>query len=305
MASQFYSMHALVLSVLKAGIFLTVLTLGFRAKFSDAAYMLWRPGDFGRVFLSMNVLMPLTALTLVLWFNLDPAVKIALATLSVSPVPPLFPKKSVRGHGRGDYSVGLLVAAAMPAIVVMPFTLKIFAPITDVPLHLPTRSVATLVLAFIVAPLLIGLSARRVVPSFAERAARPVGALAAVLLGLAILPVLFVSGKAMVSLIGNGTLLSMTAFALMGLLWGYLLGGPDLETKRALALATACRHPGVAIAIADENFPQQRLVVPAVGLYLIVITLLWAVVSWRRLRQGTGPAANEAHEQAIGGSQVS
>jgi BASS family bile acid:Na+ symporter len=297
-------MQALILEVLKAGIFLTVLTLGFRAKFSDAAYVLWRPGDFGRVFLSMNVLMPLTALAILQWFNLDPAVKIALATLSVSPVPPLFPKKSMKGHGRGDYSVGLLVAAAMPAIVVIPFSLKIFAPITNVPLHLPTRSVAMLVVTYIVAPLLIGLSARRLAPSFAERAARPVGVLAAVLLGLGILPVLFVSGKAMVSLIGNGTLLSMTVFALAGLLWGYLLGGPDLETKRALALATACRHPGVAIAIADENFPQQRLVVPAVGLYLIVITLLWAVVSWRRSRQGSGPSVNEAHEQPIGGPQI-
>lgn len=280
-------MRELILSVLKASIFLTVLALGFRAKLADATYVLGRPGELGRAFLSMNVFMPLTALAIVHWFNLDPAVKIALAALSVSPVPPLFPKRSIKAHVRQDYSVGLLLAAAVPAIVVIPITMRIFEPIANVPLHLPARSVATLVFATVVAPLLIGISARKLAPSFAERAARPVGALAAVLLGLAVLPILIVSGRAIVSLIGNGTLSSMTAFALIGFLWGRLLGGPDPETKRALALATACRHPGVAIAIAHANFPQQKLIVPAVGLYLIVTTFLWTVVSWKQSRQGT------------------
>ena len=283
-------MQELILSVVKASIFLTVLVLGFKAKFADATYVLWRPGEFGRAFLTMNVIMPLTALALVQWFDLDQAVKIAFAALSVSPVPPLFPRKSMKAQGRGDYSVGLLVAVAVPAIVVIPMAVKIFAPITNVPLHTPLRSIATLVFVTILAPLLIGISTRKLAPSFAERVAGPVGALASVLLGVAVLPILFVSGKAMMSLIGNGTLLSMAAFALVGMISGHLFGGPEPDTKRALALATACRHPGVAIAIANANFPQQKLVVPAIGLYLIVSGFLWAVTSWRHLRQGTGPA---------------
>lgn len=283
-------MQELILLGVKASIFLTVLALGFRAKFADATYVLWRPGEFGRAFLSMNVIMPLTALALVHWLDLDQAVKVALAALSVSPVPPLFPKKSLKAHGRGDYSVGLLVAAAVPAIVVIPITMKIFAPLTDVPLHVPLLSIATLVFSTILAPLLIGISARRLMPSFAERAARPVGAVAAVLLVLVVLPILFASGKAMLSLIGNGTLVSMTTFALVGLVSGHLLGGPEPESKLSLALATACRHPGVAIAIAHANFPEQKLVMPAVGLYLIVSGLLWTVASWRQSHQGAGPA---------------
>ena len=51
---------------------------------------------------------------------------------------------------------------------------------------------------------------------------------------------------------------------------GYLFGGPDPEHRSVLAQATASRHPGLAVAIAHANFPEQKLVVPAVVLYLII-----------------------------------
>ena len=191
----------------------------------------------------------------------------------------------MKARGREGYSVGLLVAAAVLAIVVIPLTMKIFEQVLNVPLQMPPRAVAKLVFVTILAPLLIGVSVRRLAPSFAERVARPVATFASVLLGLAVLPILFESAKAIVSLIGNGTLLSMTAFGLVGLVVGHLLGGPDPETRLSLALATACRHPGLAIAIAHANFPQQKLVVPAVGLYLIISAVLWIVASARYSRE--------------------
>ena len=279
------SMQELILSALKASIFLTVLALGFKATLADAEYVFRRPRELSRAFLTMNVFMPLLALAIVLRFNLEPAVKIALVALSVSPVPPLFPRKSMKARGREGYSVGLLVAAAVLAIVVIPLTMKIFEQVLNVPLQMPPRAVAKLVFATILAPLLIGVFVRRLAPSFAERVARPVATFASVLLGLAVLPILFESAKAIVSLIGNGTLLSMTAFGLVGLVVGHLLGGPDPETRLSLALATACRHPGLAIAIAHANFPQQKLVVPAVGLYLIISAVLWIVASARYSRE--------------------
>jgi len=41
-----------------------------------------------------------------------------------------------------------------------------------------------------------------------------------------------------------------------------------------LALCTASRHPGIAIAIAAANFPDQKRVPAAVLLYLIVNGIL-------------------------------
>ena len=65
-------------------------------------------------------------------------------------------------------------------------------------------------------------------------------------------------------LIGNGTLLAMLVFCLIGLGVGHLLGGPAPRDRAMLALSSAARHPGVAMAIATANFPDQTLVFPAV-----------------------------------------
>jgi BASS family bile acid:Na+ symporter len=55
----------------------------------------------------------------------------------------------------------------------------------------------------------------------------------------------------MISLVGNGTILALGAFTLAGLAAGHLLGGPNRDDCTVLALATASRHPGVALAIAS------------------------------------------------------
>jgi BASS family bile acid:Na+ symporter len=86
--------------------------------------------------------------------------------------------------------------------------------------------------------------------------------------------VLFSAWPAIVSLIGNGTIVALAAFVVIGLLTGHLLGGPGAEERSVLALASAARHPGVALAIASANFPEQKLAPAAVLLYLLVSAVL-------------------------------
>jgi bile acid:Na+ symporter, BASS family len=272
----------IVLSVLKISIALGVLALGMQATFTDAMSVFRNPRDLGRAFLAMNVFMPLLALGLGLAFNLHPAVKIALVALAVSPVPPFFPKKAVKASGSENYSIGLLVATALLAIAVIPITMLIFERLTNVPLQMPARSVAVLVFASILAPVLVGIGVAAVSAKFAERLAKPIATLASVLLVLIVVPIFFASVRTVLSLIGNGTLLAFGAFALAGYFIGDLLGRPGLEKRRVLALATSSRHPAIAVAIAHANFPQQKLVVPAIILYLIVSGIVTGLASRRK-----------------------
>jgi bile acid:Na+ symporter, BASS family len=274
------NLTAVILLVLKVSIALNVLALGLEARLADATFLFRSPHRLGRALLSMNVLMPLFTLAMITKFSLSPAVKIALVALSVSPVPPIFPKKVLKAGGKGNYAIGLLVAAALLAIVTVPLALEIVEKLVGVPLRMPVRDVATLVFKTILAPLLIGMGLGSKFPSFAERAAKPTSTAASVLLILSILPVLFGSARAMLSLVGNGTILGVAAFALAGLIIGHLLGGPESENRHVLSLATATRHPGMAAAIAQASFPGQKLVVPAIVLYLIVAGLLSALASW-------------------------
>ncbi|MEB3226743.1 MAG: hypothetical protein VKJ27_00025 [Synechocystis sp.] len=93
--------------------------------------------------------------------------------------------------------------------------------------------------------------------------------------------VLVILGKslpAIVSLMGNGTVIVALIFIGVGLAVGYFLGGPDPDDRNALAVSTVSRHPGIALAIANVNFPEQKLSLAAIALYLIlntVITLIY------------------------------
>ena len=273
------NLQTLIPLLLKASIFLTVFALGLQATIADATYLFRRPRLLIPGFLSIDVTMPLLALLLVMTLNLQPAVKVALVVLSVSPVPPIFPKKEIKAGGEEDYTVGLLVATVVLAIAVIPITMEIFGKISGEALHMSALSVAIIVFKTVLTPLLLGIALRAISSKFADRIAKPISNIAAVILILSALPAFFVLIRSNLPLLVNGTLLAMTVFALVGYFVGHLFGGPDPRDRPVLAAATASRHPGLALAIAHANFPDQKLVVPTVILYVIVSSAITDLAS--------------------------
>lgn len=86
-------LEILILGVM-ISVFITVLSLGMRASLNDVLCLFRRRGLLMRALLSMFVIMPVVAILMVKSFDLDPVIKVALVVLSVSPIPPLFPKES-------------------------------------------------------------------------------------------------------------------------------------------------------------------------------------------------------------------
>lgn len=283
------NMVAIILLALKASIILSVFAIGLKATFADAVFLFRRPGYLIRALVSMNVLMPLVALAIGEAFALHLVVKIALVAISVSPIPPILPNKAMKAGGKEDYTIGLLVAISALSIFVIPITMEIFERITGVPLAMQPQSIATVVLTTVLLPLLAGIAIGKIAPTLADRAAKPIGILALALLILSALPVLIGSARTVFSLVGDGTILSLAGFALIGLIIGHLLGGPEPESRTVLALSTASRHPAVAVAIAHANFPEQPLAGAAVLWYLILSGIVSAFYLGRIKRQRTGP----------------
>jgi BASS family bile acid:Na+ symporter len=283
------SITSLIGIAVKLSIALTVFGLGLRTNREEATSLFRSPGLLFRSLLSMNVIMPLIAVVLAMTFDLNPAVKLALIALSVSPVPPILPGKQLKHGGSSTYAFGLLVAAAVLAIVLIPFSIAIIGKVFGRTVDVPSGAIAVVVLTTVLAPLAVGILVRRTAPGFANRIAKPVGVVATVLLVAGILPVLFVSMPAIMSLIGNGTLLAIIVFVLAGLAAGHLLGGPEAENRTVLALSTASRHPGVAIAIAHITFPELKPAVSAILLYLLVSALVTKpYLSWWSRRHPEG-----------------
>jgi len=271
------TLATLIQLTLKTSIALTVLAVGLRAGRGDARSLFRDRARLARSFLAMDVVMPLVAVALAFAFGLHPAVKVALVTLAVSPVPPLLPKKALRAGGSGSYVVGLLAGSALVAVVAVPAAVLLVGRITGDPRHLPAAAVAKLVSITVLAPLLAGIALRRLAPARAERAAPALAKVATALLAAGCLPILATAWRPVVSLVGNGTLLALGVFAAAGLAAGHLLAGPAREDRVVLALSTASRHPGVAIAAGAAIAPEQKQVFAAVLLYLLVSGVLTAV----------------------------
>lgn len=287
----------LVLLAVKASIFLNVLALGMSARPGDAMYVLRRPRLLLRSLLAMNVIMPLFAAGLAVAFDLHPVVKVTLVALAVSPVPPMLPRKQLRAGGHASYAIGLLVAAALLAILVVPSVVTVLGRALGKETHVPVTTIASIVATSVLAPLGIGLVIRHVGPGAADRLAKPVAMSADALLVAGALPIAFSAWPTIVALVGNGTLVALAVFSLGGLAVGHWLGGPAPEERTVLALSTASRHPAIAIAIAAVNLSEPKPVLGAVLLYLIVSALvsLPYVRRRRRGRGADGAAGDGAH----------
>jgi bile acid:Na+ symporter, BASS family len=274
---------------LKTSLTLLVFALGLAATIQDATHLFRRPRELLRVVLAIFVVMPVVAVLLAQWFVSQQAVRIGLIALALSPLPPGFPRKALLHGGRVSFTCGLLVSATILAVVVIPLGLAVIEALFGIPLHMRPASVLALGFWSLLLPLGIGLLVHRLAPSFAARAAGPLSTVAFVVLMLCAIPIVIKVWPAMVSLIGNGTILVMVVFVFVGLAVGHLLGGPDPEDRTALALSTAMRHPAIAIAVAQANFPDQKLAPAAILLYLLVSVVAAApYLRWTKRHQEAG-----------------
>jgi BASS family bile acid:Na+ symporter len=279
-----------ILLGLKASIVLTVFAVGLSRDIREATFMFRNPGVLARSLVAMDLVMPVFAAAVIGVTTLPAPVKIALAALSVSPVPPLLPKNSTKVGGSHEFAVGLMVAASIVALVFVPLAVGILGDIHGVDAHVSFLTVAALMAITILGPLAVGIAVRNNWPEFAERLVKPLGRIAAILLVLCALPVIFGMWPLMMSLVGNGTLAAFACFVLVGLAVGHSVGGPDPDERAVLAIATSSRHPGVAIAIASASFPHQKLVTAAVILYLLVTAVISLPYALWRKRRAVAPS---------------
>ena len=275
--------QTLIFLALKASIVLSVFAIGLASRVEDTLFLFRRPGLLMRSVLAINVAMPLVAAAMAWRFDLPQAVEVALVALAVSPVPPLLPKKQIKARGEPSYAIGLLVVAALIAILFVPVAVELVGLAFQLPVHMTAWPIARLVFVTVLAPLLAGILVRRLAPDLAARFARPAERIANIVLMLCVVAVLATAWPAIIAFVGTGALWAVAAFVGVGLAVGHGLGGPDPHNRTVLALAAATRHPGVALAIASANFPGDKTILPAFLLYLIFGAILAIpYVMWRK-----------------------
>jgi BASS family bile acid:Na+ symporter len=281
----------LIVMALKASIIVIVFALGLKTAPSDWVWLLRRPALLARSLIAMNVIMPLFAIAAVKLMHLNFAVAVALIALSLSPVPPLLPRKEMKAGGGAPYAADLLAIAAALSIIWIPIAIEIVERVFGVPLAVSPWSVAKVVGEMVLIPLVAGAIVGRFARARADRIAPMLAKAGGVVLTLGLILILFKFWRAALGQIGDGTLIAFAAFIVVGLVVGHFLGGPNEGERTVLALSSASRHPGMALAIAHLNFPDEHAVPAAILLYLLVSALITLpYVRWRKL-SGDPPAA--------------
>ena len=290
------SFAELVLLALKVSIALLVFSVGLGTKPTELTYLVRHPGRMARALLAMNLVMPVIAVLAVKLVALDRSVAITVIALSLSPVPPILPRKMLKAGGDHAYVAALLVTAAIVAVVWIPLACAVLDRIFPATIGVSPLAIAPVVMISVVGPMIAGVAVRLLSEALADRLIKPASILATALLVLGSLLIAVKMAPQIEAQIGDGLLIALVGFVVVGLAVGHLVGGPAPSDRTMLALATAARHPGIAITIAHIDFPGERAVPAAVLLYLVVCAVLtFPYLAWRKREAASAIAAPGVH----------
>jgi len=272
----------IIILAAKASIVGMVFALGLRSKPEDVAELLGRPGLLFRSFVAINIIPPLFAIAAIALLPLRLEIEVMLLALSLSPIPPLLPGKASSARGDRSFAIALLVVFALLSVVWVPLAVQIAGWIFGRPVGVDPKAIAWIVATLIIVPLALGMALRRFAADFAGRIHHAVSLLSTIVLVIVALLIIANSARAMLAQTGDGVLVLMAVFVLVGLAAGHLLGGPEPRERTDLALAAASRHPGITLAVAQMIFPAGHAATALVAIYLIVCILLGLpYIKWR------------------------
>jgi BASS family bile acid:Na+ symporter len=233
---------------------------------------------------AMYVALPAFVLLVARFMPLQMGVAAVLLGFAVAPVLPPWAKKATAAGGQSDYVIGLEVLSCGVALLVVPLMIWIGYRLFGVATVLEPLAVELVLLATVAVPLALGMGLARLCPSAAPRLAALADRVGGVVLLVGLVVLLITQGRAILGVIGQGTLVVTVAVVAFGLLVGHLLGGPDPGNRGALASATVHRHPAIALLLASGAFPEQESTVIGTVLLYLLASLLLAVPyeRWRK-----------------------
>jgi BASS family bile acid:Na+ symporter len=274
----------IVKPILVTGIIGIVVSIGARSRPEDTLSLVRKPMLGVRAMVSMFVLVPLFVLWITWAVDLDQPVRAAMLALAVSPMPPIIANKEKKVGGDGDYSTGLQVLGTIVSIVAVPFMLMLAAVVFGVSGSFDPFAMSKLLIVTVAAPLAIGMALGRYFTAQKAAIAYWSGRIGTIALAVGVVPLLWATSGAMIALVGNGVLLVIMAITGFALAVGHWLGGPDAGNRGALAVASAARHPGVAIALSTGVFPDASAEITAAVLLFLLANLLLTIpyVRWRQ-----------------------
>jgi bile acid:Na+ symporter, BASS family len=214
------------------------------------------------------VLMPAGAIALAKALRLDEPFGVGLLLLGCAAGAPFLPKLAELAKGNLAFAVGLMVLLMVVTVGYMPIVLPLLLPgVTVDPLQI-ARSLVLLMLL----PLAVGLVVKSQYEDLATRAKRLLDWISNVSLILLVLLITAANIDKVLQVFGTFGILAGILFIAFGVGVGWLLGGPDVDIKRVMALATGQRNMAAALVVASQSFDDPKVV--AMVIFVAIVGLI-------------------------------
>ena len=216
------------------------------------------------------VLMPLGALALakVLW--LDEPFGVGLLLLGCAAGAPFLPKLAELAKGNLAFAVGAMVLLMVVTVGYLPMVLPLLLPGVTVDPWQIARSLVLLMLL----PLATGLALKA---RYGDLAARVKPALDWISNASLILLVSLITAAnidKVLQVFGTRGILAGLLFIALGLGTGWLLGGPNADTRRVMALGTGQRNVAAALVVASQSFSDPKVIVMVIVVAIVGLIIL-------------------------------
>ncbi len=216
------------------------------------------------------VLMPLAAVILSTLLRLDQPLAVGLLLLGTAAGAPFLPKLAEIAKGNLAFAVGLMVLLMVVTIGYLPLVLPLLLQGVSV----NTAKIARSLILLMLLPLGAGLVLKA---RYEEAAALVKPVLDRVSSLSLILLVLLISAaniRNVLDVFGTRGILAGILFIVLGFGIGWLLGGPEADTRRVLALGTGQRNIAAALVIGSQSFDDPKVVVMVIVVVIIGLLIL-------------------------------
>jgi predicted Na+-dependent transporter len=280
----------LIRPVLLLNFFVAVVmfSIGLRVSGGELLNILRDRALFVRTLLANCFLIPVIGFLLVHIFPLTTEARIGILLLAAIPGTPIALQFTRQAKTRLAFAAALTFVLSIVSIAMTPLAIEVI-PETVQRNQRPVVLLVANIALYIALPLCAGVWAARRVPKVAPRLELPLGLLASVVFVFLMWETRLVRAQAFNTIRGGGAVLAMLLLLLLSMLIGWLMGGPDPESRRVLVTSTSMRSVVVVLYVARYCFPGTNVyVVPIVYLSLMIPTNLafhLAFAGWHKLRR--------------------
>jgi BASS family bile acid:Na+ symporter len=265
---------------------MVMFSIGLRVSGGELFVILHKRALLVRTLLANCVLIPAIGFLLVHIFPLTPDASVGILLLSAIPGTPIALQFTRQAKTRLAFAAAMTFVLSLVSIAMTPLAVEVMPQAAQRNQRPILLLVANIVL-YIALPLCAGLWAARIAPKITPRVVLPLSVLATVAFLFLMWETRLVRREALNTIRGHGTILAMFLLLLLSMLIGWLIGGPDRESRRVLATSTGMRSVIVVLYVARYCFPGTNVyMIPIVYLSLMVpLNLLFhlAFTGWHKL----------------------